>query len=47
MYIFKYCLNLTDDTDYPVFGCPGKDYSADNLSPIDPSKNKGKVCKFS
>lgn len=42
----KNCLNSPDDNDFPGFGCPGKDFTSQNMPPIDPKKNNGKVCKY-
>jgi|SaaInlStandDraft_1057018.scaffolds.fasta_scaffold01999_2 hypothetical protein len=28
------------------FGCPGKDFTSDNIPPINPNNNKGVVCKY-
>lgn len=40
------CLHSPDDDPNPGFGCPGKNYTSDNIPPIDPTKNNNNICEY-
>ena len=40
------CLHSPDDDPNPGFGCPGKNFTSENIPPINPNKNNNNVCKY-